>query len=228
MMRDCPTMDGIISDFGSEMTEADQRAIHEHLEHCEQCRAQFNRMARIVRLLSHLKPLEPEPELHVSDLELAAFAHARFNAEDGDRIARHLASCQHCRQELTAVRLALDDYQHEEEPAISWPRIRQDLVIAISTPARTLLLVAAALCYLAECAAFGVALGQILLTYVIGLPGYAAVPEVWPLTALPVGVVRTWGLVVLGVLGGVLMRMVAARLYRRAVTLPGVSPGGRR
>ena len=221
MIRTCPTMDDIVAGLGPELTEEQQRALQEHLEHCDLCRAQFQRMGLIVRYLSTPPPAQLTGEPHLSDLDLAAFAHARFGTEDSQRILRHLLRCPECRQVLAAARLAMDDFESQQtRPTLIWEDMRDELRLAISTPKRALLLLGAALTYITECFFFAVALGQLILAYVIASPGCWVEPSCWPLSFVPEGPARLWTLVVGCVALGFVMRFLAARLYKRAVVPP--------
>ena len=211
-------MEDIVAGLGPELTEAEQEAIQQHLEQCELCRAQFRRMGLIVRYLSAAETEPPTGEPHLSDVDLAAFAHARFGAEDAGRIIEHLNHCPECRQVLAAARLAMDDYeQQQSRPGLSWEELHDELKLAFSTPQRAAHLLGAVVAYLAECVLFAVALGQLILGYAVAGPDYWAVPDFWPLRVVPAGPARLWALVVICTALGFVARHLAARFCRQAM-----------
>jgi len=217
MMRECPEMDRILSDLGDELTEEDQVLMQEHLAHCGACKAQFKRFGWIVKYVTELEP-DGEEGQHLTDLELASFVWSRFNADEADRLVKHLAHCQECRRALAAVRMALDEYDAEQaKQGLSWGTIRDELRLAWSSPRRALAALGAALAFFGECTVFALAAGQLVLAYVIGPMGYGAVPDFMPLALLPEGPVRLWTLVAVGVGGGIGLRQLAAALHAVAV-----------
>lgn len=221
MAKNCRAMDEIVDGLGPELSEAEQAAIQEHLESCPLCRAQFRRMGLIVRYLSVPPSGPPTGQPHLSDLDLAAFAHARFGAEDAGRIVSHLTQCPECRQVLAAVRLAMDDYERRQAGrGLNWDELRDEIAVALSTPRRAVRLFGAAAAYVAECLMLAVALGQLMLGYAISHPDYWTVPDWWPLGLIPEGQLRLWVLVFGCGVGAALMRVLAARLYRGAVGTP--------
>jgi len=214
-------MDDIVSSLGPELSEAEQEAIQEHLESCELCRAQFRRMGMIVRHLSAPQSDPPTGQPHLSDLDLAAFAHARFGAEDAARVVGHLAACPVCRQVLAAARLAMDEYeQRRSTPGLNWDELRDEWAVATSTPRRAVRFAGAVAAYLVECLLLAVAVGQLILGYAVSHPYFWTVPRFWPLGLLPDGPIRLWALVAGCGAGAVLMRMLSGRLYRRAIGPP--------
>jgi len=216
MMRECPEMDRILTDLGDDVTEEDQALIQEHLAHCDVCKAQFKRFGWIVKHIAELE-LEGEIGAHLTDLELASFAWSRYNADESERLVKHLAQCQECRRALAAVRVALDEYDAEQRKQnISWATIREELRVALSSPRRGLAALGAAVAFAGECFVFALALGQLVLAYAIAPMGYEAVPDFMPLALLPEGSVRLWGLVTGAVGGGLVLRQLAAALHHLA------------
>jgi len=213
-------MDELIGTFGASLSEGERAAVQEHLATCEACRAELNRMWLIVRHLS-VPPTEPVTgQPHLSDLDLAVFAHARFGAQDAGRIMEHLVACPECRLVLMAARQAMDDY--EEQVAVSaldLEELRNELAVGMSTPRRYLRLFGALFAFVVQCLLAAVALGQLILAYAVSYPDYWTVPDFWPLRLVPAGPARLWVLVLACAAGAVLMRTLAARLYGAATGL---------
>ncbi len=216
----CQQMTDLLASIGEEMTEQDQMAIQSHLENCGFCTAQFNRVRWIVRYVAELPADTPPDTEHLTDMELASFAWARFNADDADRIVKHLAQCQECRRAVAAVRVALDEYEAEERArSFSWDQIKREMRMGMSSPTRFAALLGAAASYMLECLLLAAAVGHLLLAYAIAPTGYEAVPAVFPLSLVAEGAGRLWALVTAALAGGVGFRQLAVRLYRKAVRL---------
>jgi len=227
-MRECPEMEWIVSRMGDDATEEDREQIGQHIASCVLCQAQLRRLALAARLLVDFSPDPVQPGDHVSDLDLATFAARGFDAEGAAETVEHLARCPHCRRDLWAVRVALDEsdelFGDGDDPGFrastrAW--VRRVWSVARSGPRGAGLLLSAAVCYLIQCLGFAAAATQLALAYVVCPGGYSAVPVGPPLSLLPEGALRLWAFIACALAVAAGCRYATRALFEAALTLGG-------
>jgi len=215
-MAECPQMEWIVERLGEDLTDADREAISEHLAHCPICAEQLRRMARLAPVIAEASGETDDPAHHLTDNDLADFAAHGYDAEGASAIALHLSQCRRCRDAFTAAHSALVLYEAQRGPASWWRETLHGVRTALATPIGVALTLGALIAYLGECLLFAVAVGQMLLAWIVPPAGYEAVPQWWPLTLLPAGPLRLALLVLVCAGVALLLRNAARALYAAA------------
>lgn len=223
-MRECTQMPWIVEKLGEDLTDSERAAIVEHLSACPQCAEQLRRMARLAPAIAEAARDGDEPARHLSDNDLAAFAAHGYEAVGASAIALHLSQCRRCRDAFTAAHSALVRYESECTPPPWWRQALDSLLLGVTTPKGIALMVLAGIAYLGECLLFAVALGQVVLAWVIPPAGYEGVPSWWPLGLLPAGPTRLLLLVLISVAFALVLRAIARTLFAAAQKPPGGGP----
>jgi hypothetical protein len=206
----------IIERLGEDLSESDRESIAEHLRTCPECARQLQRMAALAPAIAEASGEIDEPTDHLTAMDMADFAAHGYDAEGASAIALHLSQCRRCRSAFAAAHSSLVRYEQERDDSTWWRARLASLRMAVSTPGGVLLTVLALLAYLGECLVLAFAAGQLLFAWVIPPTGYEALPEWWPLTAVPAGLARLVVLVLLSAGLALLLRKGAGALYAYA------------
>lgn len=220
VMDECSRFDELLDASMEELSEHDQAALLEHARSCPDCWARLQDMARVAHWLSTQEVRPSQSAVHATDMELAAFAALGLQSPDAEAAVEHLASCPACRQELAAVRLAIEQVEdvtgQSANPGTRRARtgVLGTLSRALSTPRRAAASIGAALCYAAMCLCFSAGLAHLLLAYVVTGRGSGWALYWWPFKLIPGDSPRLWIFVVSSVGLGLALRKLALWLWR--------------
>ncbi|MBQ7569110.1 hypothetical protein IJT17_09970 [bacterium] len=104
-----PYADGVLKNAGNRQT------VEDHLKQCAECR---QRLELIRKTLTSMETLavsgyKPPMEPHLAPDLLFAFAleRSRMNAQDLEKVKKHLRACLYCQNEIKALKAIDEDYQ---------------------------------------------------------------------------------------------------------------------
>lgn len=220
-MKKCNRLNEILQQTGDELTYGAQAAMAEHARHCSHCQDELRRLTRTCQVVADVvdnDSLTAGPCLN--DLKLAAFACSGYEAQQADRIVTHLARCESCRGDLVAVRGAMEqceDILTPRDTSSIVDEVASTMHVAFSSTHSALLAVGGVLAYLLGCVLFALALAHVWLAWFSSVPGFDAVPTVFPFALISPEPLRLGAFILVCAIGAVVMRAIAIRLFDRAL-----------
>lgn len=216
-LPECQAMTRFMESADDELSSAQAAAIQAHVQSCELCQEQLRRFQLVARDLEHTNG-NALVGAHLTEMDLAHYAALGARAPDAHRIISHLSWCSECRHQLAQTVISLREYEAltvvppQDDPDTWGAQLKR----AFSTPARSVMAIAAALVFLLECGSFALALALLAGAAIGGVESVRTAVGVWPFVRAIDPFLRLAIAASLLAVAGIGLRKLAALLFARA------------